>query len=797
MIEAENHTVKYFRAPRDDFWYWADNGTVIAWSFGNTICYREDLLALLRQVNSGLPPLSPLLLLIAACGGKLPEQSMRFFMRKLRDFGGNDENSTLHRTLKYALTFLNIVSSLPANLRTGQKRIQLIYEVFEGASFTFDNSRLRDAIDELNSGRLDNHVFHLHAEKVTEGDFINCLLYFCTALQKYPTLQSLAVKLRTGLDEIPTAIPDLLPETETGSLYDQLLQDPQTAGLARLSKRLEAALNIPMQSKGSSDQPFGGISDITNRGNYDKLLLSELAHDDELLMARLVNNEALYFRREQPPQNPKMQRIILMDTTLKMWGTARVFALAAGLACARQNKHVELMGAFTLGGNESKSVSLNSKHGIIQALEMLDPALHCGQALEAVVESMAATSGHEFIFITHARLLHHPAFYAHFAKVKQLFSFIITVTDAGDLELYECINGTSKLISQAKIDIDELLAAPLKPTLKSGNIDQPAFLNQVISPLYYPQVRIKFVPGKMFVAPNPDIGIIAINETQRVFMSIGKDKGLVELLCYIEKGDYTFGIDTNNEINILVSNTQRSLLKLYKINPDSFEVSNIVLPIEIGYASSAAFRENKQFYIESHSGAFIYDCIACVVTDKKQHGAFSNIIAETAAANMALFKKYEFHKFYDQFSIVFFRLQNIHINDAGKLVLGKHELFVRERVHISFKENYSKAGIRKEAKYNEGNLTPLQNKRLAFTVWTWDDGSQAVVDPRGFVHLKSADKKIPEITIILILGKVTACWASDNSACGSLYYINEKTVTVKTAETFYNDYIQKFITQLL
>ena len=150
-------------------------------------------------------------------------------------------------------------------------------------------------------------------------------------------------------------------------------------------------------------------------------------------MARLVNNEALYFQREQPPENPKTQRIILMDTTLKMWGTARVFAIAAGLACAQQNKHSELLQAYTLGGTKSTAVSLSSKHGIIQALEQLDHALHCGKALEEVVQSIPTVAKNEFIFITHARLLHSAAFYASLSAVKALLSFIITVTDSGEL----------------------------------------------------------------------------------------------------------------------------------------------------------------------------------------------------------------------------------------------------------------------------------------------------------------------------------------------------------------------------
>lgn len=796
MVAVKNHTVTYFIAPRDHFWHWTDNGTVITWANGNTICYRDDLFGLLQQVNSGLPPLSPLLLLLTACARPLQPEEISSLYREVKEFSGNDENNSLHRTLQDAVKFLEIIAELPANLRTGQKRVHLIYEVFAGTSFIFDNSRLRDVILELNSGRLDKNVFHYLKEKITEGDLINNFMYFCTALKKYPTVQSLIVKLRTGLDEVPEAAPVLLPDAVPGNLYDLLLQDPETMGIARLAKRITAALNIPMQSKGSSDMPFGGISDITNRGNYDKLLLSELAHDDDLLMARLVNNEALYFRREQPPQNPKMHRVILIDTTLKMWGTSRVFALAAGLACAQQNKHVELIQAHTLGGNEHTAVSLNSKQGIIQALEKLDPALHCGMALEAITGSTPVSAKNEFIFITHARLLHHPGFYASFAKVKQLISFIITVTDTGELQLHECINGISKLISNAKIDVDELLAVPQKPKAKRNVADTPAFLTQIPAPLYYPHVRIKIVREKMFVPPNLDIGAIAVNESQRVFLSVGKDKGLVELLSFIEKGAYTFGMDSNNEINILVSDPQRQLLKLYKINTETNQASITDLPIEIGHVSNSVFMENR-LYIESNNGAFLYDCIDCVIIDKKNHGLFQNIIAEKIASNIEIFKKYEFFRFFDQFSNVFYRVKNMHISSEGKLVLGKHELHVWDSVHIRFKTIDGKGEKIKKAKPADESLFFLQNKKLAFNVWLWDDGSEAIVDPRGLLHLKSPDKSLPEITVILVLDRVVTCWASDNSACGSPYFMNEKTVVVKSAELFYNDYIQKFINRLM
>lgn len=796
MIESVNHTVTYFRAPKNYFWHWDDDGTVIQWQNGRTICYRDDLLGILQQVNTGLPPLSPLLLLLTACENPLHTQDMFFLNREVVKFGAEKESSALRKTLDYALKFLEFVAALPANLRTGQKRVHLIYEIFSEAKFTFSNRQMDNAILELSSGRMDKTVYHYFLPEATEEEFTRCLLYFCTALQKFPSVQSLTTKLRTGLDKIPEAAPALLPEDLSLNLYDQLLQDPITAGIAQLAKRLTAALNIPMQSKGSSDQPFGGISDITNRGNYDKLLLSELAHDDELLMARLVNNEALYFRREQPPENPKTQRIILMDTTLKMWGTARVFALSAGLACAQQNKHSELLQAYTLGGKKYTPVSLNSKHGIIQALETLDPALHCGKALEDVVQSIPAVAKNEFIFITNARLLHSAAFYASLSAVKALLSFIITVTDSGELHLYEYVNGVSKMISSAKIDVDELLAAPgTQLKRKKDNDALPAFLLQKPSPLFFPYIRIKVSHEKIVIKEG--FGAVIINETQRVLFISEKNTGKasVELMSTIEKGEYTLGVDSNGEINILVSNQQRNLLKVYKINPESLQFQIIDLSNEIVFVKNAVFKGNKLFIL-NNQGVFVYDCVAAVVVQKKKDDEYT-------FENMVQYKLSEFTKgistkkypLYNE--SVFYHIKNIHVNDSGCLVIGKRILTVQDKIHISLKENYPDKSKNKVAKPSDNSLNLLQNKSQQFNVWVWDDGSEAIVDPRGFLHLKSADASLPEITIVMILDRVTACWASDNTACGSLFYINDKIVTVKTAERFYDDYIQKFIDRLI
>lgn len=51
----------------------------------------------------------------------------------------------------------------------------------------------------------------------------------------------------------------------------------------------------------------------------------------------------------------------------------------------------------------------------------------------------------------------------------------------------------------------------------------------------------------------------------------------------------------------------------------------------------------------------------------------------------------------------------------------------------------------------------------------WNDGSEAFLDSRGLLHLKSADYAVPEISIALT-GSALACWCSDGRLAGEPYF---------------------------
>ena len=102
--------------------------------------------------------------------------------------------------------------------------------------------------------------------------------------------------------------------------------------MARLARLLLAAVHMPTPLSLREELPVGGVSDISNRGSLDRLLLSELANDDLTLAVRVAMNEALYLRREIPPSTPQHHRAILVDAGIRSWGVPRVFATAVALA---------------------------------------------------------------------------------------------------------------------------------------------------------------------------------------------------------------------------------------------------------------------------------------------------------------------------------------------------------------------------------------------------------------------------------------------------------------------------------
>jgi len=786
------HVVKYFRPQKDYFWYWADDGKVIEFSNGATVCYREDLLFILQSLN--LPralPFSTFILLFCACKNNF-ESTYNFEagLQYICDQGpaANNERVQLQQLLKDSMAFLRLVNSLSYSYRMGLKRIPLYQAIFEDY-FTEDSKthNLKELVSQFNTGTFDEYIFikrdgpHL--------SFKNILRPLAEALKQFPTKEALELKLRTGLTTLPVKADMPLPPPVSDTLFDILEADAKTAGISMLARHIIGALSIPMHLSGSSDQSVGGVSDISNRGHYDKLLLSELAQDDLLLTARLANNEALFLQREELPVNNSQEWHILLDTTLKMWGLPRIFGLAAGLAFSEGRKKKEAMNAWALGGKQATPIDLHSKEGIIQTLEQLDPALNCGAQLDKLLSDQKGQKG-KYIMITAAHYKEDTAFLAHFLPLKDQLDYLVVVSRDGHIELFETQGGRHKLLNQATIDLDSLLFARPKRFYNNTNKSAwPAMLQHRDFPLYFPASKIKLKPD--LVRFNQKRAVI-ITQDKRVLLWQAKDRGAIELVNHIETGEYFWGDGGAETLFLLVKNTANDFVIIYQLDVIHYTYSVVQsAPLK---ADDVRFLDNL-FYIKSDGRIPTIDPKTgqrVFISDHANRGmmAFSQpqVTPHITLLNQA-------KRFINNGYSAINSATSVYVSTNGRLFVDHRDLKLNpDGNHLFFNDNPNQAEWNRP--YKQEALLIEHLPKIKFSKFIWKNGSEAVVDSRGMLHLKSADTSLPEITIILVIAKTTACWASDGMVTGSAYFADAKPNTYIAPKDFYDNYIQPFIDKL-
>jgi hypothetical protein len=141
-------------------------------------------------------------------------------------------------------------------------------------------------------------------------------------------------------------------------------------------------------------------------------------------------------------------------------------------------------------------------------------------------------------------------------------------------------------------------------------------------------------------------------------------------------------------------------------------------------------------------------------------------------------------------------VRSVYINNMGDLAFDERHVAFRLEVGIVIDHN-RKDMNRNMNVYNSKEVDVpslgLSNANLKFSKFVFEDGSEVLADSRGLLHLRSSDSLIPEITIVMVMGKPTACWAANGRVCGSAYFTGVDNKESRDVAGFYYDYIQRFI----
>jgi hypothetical protein len=496
MNPDRQQALEYLRAPAGGLWHWAENGGVLVWHDGTTIAFREEVSQILEWLAPNeLPSFGAIVFLLAACRGKVPAVTDIVTESKAPLPTGMGKDAAILLTarqqlkvqLEAALAQLAGVSRLPAEQISGIKAkcvlAEAVFELAKVARYV----EARGVLHGLREPMMDAELVDPERPGVT-GSYIRQIHIVAEGL-KLHTPESLALRLATGLDSLPKGTDADVPTAERARrLIEELSRDREHGAVGRAARELMAAVRLPRRLGEREQLAIGGVADITNRGPLDRLLLSELAHDDLTLSVRVALNEALYLRREPPMREPPGALALLLDSGLRLWGVPRVLAAAVALALVACDKQHREVFAWRARGKRLEPVDLLSRRGLAQHLAALEPAAHAGEALPAFAEAVPPGTQNQSVLITHPDALEDPELRRALADNPAAPGFIATVDREGRFMLHALPLARRPAVCEAELELASVFEEPtgIPPIKAEVNPDLPAILGLSPFPFLLP-----------------------------------------------------------------------------------------------------------------------------------------------------------------------------------------------------------------------------------------------------------------------------------------------------------------------
>lgn len=806
----------------------------------STIAYSDFVISILDHLAiHSVPPLGSLLLAIAATNEepKALMDEMRQIAQSFRNDNANP-NSNLFG-IDAAFDFLGVLTALPAIYKTGSKRIQVFQVIFEQCHNRISGEKFKRLMQEY---------------KLHEADFLNDnpSLPFNKAnfVKDFRTLGLLKLQFQspqaiiqamenlpdtaTIMDELDGQITDSVNISENPKDYiDQLIDHNKTFHVGALIKRIWSGIRIPLHHNQPSDQPLGGIADITNKGDFNHLLLSEFANEDVVFMSRIANNEALYIEREIPPQDDKFIRDLLIDSTLKNWGNPKVVGFAAALAIAKHPKTDVECDVYVLG-EQCEKISYQSVNDVIDGLELISPVTSCAEGLvDYFRQSEANFRERETYLILAEESLKQESFQKVLHENYQSLHFILTTSAQGAINFYKVANSGRKLVQKMTLDLEELWKRKKqqpkgKPQAKETEPEGPLLypLERNYQDIFhYNSVFYTFSRGSLYA-----------------FDEEGFTKGFVKIASGIPDRNGVFALFENNRKELVLVNISENtgILSLY----NTVTKEEVITTREEKYGSNPyLFCHNGEVYardsfifgrIHPENGILIktesdvmlqafkdyqkmIDHFAQnYVMDRKKYSVIrkneANILIDTywqvVEINGLILLEDTFRKrshFADTRYEIEARadliLKRVGTNrvETIQLLMSHLNISLGEAKMLSEEEH---AVLLEDVPYHEAERVKKEIEKsgtvcyIRCNYYQAPDGS-IIRNKDGILEFESSSKMIPKFYIPFVINRKTAM-ATDHEFAGNEYFLpKENSLTVISVESFHTKYITPFVIQII
>lgn len=752
--------LNYYTPYNDYFWNWEEEYQVVAIPKGNTIAYRPLVLDVVDALQmQGLPRFGTLLMAMAALTSnghsRVEEISQKIRANPHLKIDSDDEES---------FSFLRRLASLPPMYKKGNKKILVLQAIFEN---THKKASIKQSKLIARTGR--NEIEDL-IDKNPQGGFMHVWVADIRPLEiiarKFPTVESI-IEAIANLPEIEKEL-ELLPPVQQESLdsesyIESLENDPQTYKIGTLVKTIWAGLHLPYNSLTPSNQPIGGVADITNKGNLDQLLISEFANDDLVFLSRLANNEALFLSRETPPVKEDARRVLLIDVSLKNWGTPKLLSFATLLAIAFHPKTEIDCEAFVIG-NTYKKVKFEHIDDLVTAIQEVESSINPATGLKNFFNNNN-DSGVEYFLLTERSIPAQSAMMNTIQDYRQQLKYLILNDREGQIDVF-----------QNKINQRKHIQRLVVPYQKLWNKKKQDFNKEIIetpSDFYPILLRPQIEPLKICVTDERETFMMTKDKTllrfydKKLPQNLGGWEVFHEGIAF---GDYIYHIGrfTNDSFVLLTFNPKSKEVTLYNFyskKKRTFFMKECKATSTLNFI----FHNNHFYYKDFYK---IYQITA--------DGKFKE--AEKHIHNIFEIKKKERNERVLQFrrtQPVFKNIKKAGINFNGQLMFNKHEFRLNSGNHFKLDVNNTAQNALKIEAFQKGK-----------NLFMFRDGSSILIKPFGMIILSSSNKEIPDIFIPSALD-VSLGVATRTAFAGNPFYYNAPLFEVRLLD--YGEAILKTI----
>lgn len=763
---------EFLQARETDFWVWEENEGVIAVRNGMTIAYREHLMYILSYLSpEGIPPFGALLMCIAATN---PVSNV--LVQQIEDIMSAHIEGHTRSDMESSILFLKTLGSLPASYKSGERKLLLFRTIFEKCHNQQSARMLRQLLKQYNEGKLVTGKMKPLRSNTTVAFEQECRT-MALLHRRYPSPEKI-LNAMAGVPDLDAGAFPLPDAAETaavpGDFVEELERDHRSFHAGSLIRRIWSGLSIPFHNTLPSMQPMGGVSDLTNKGDYDRLLISEYANDDLLFLSRLANNEALYLHREVPPESNDLERIILLDISLKNWGTPKIIAHALMLAIARHPKTDIRCRAFLLGKSYTET-QFGDIADIIDGMQKVEAILHPAQGLQQFLDEHKGQKM-ELMLISTREVLKHPEVQKVLQEQPDRIAYRILTDARGEVSLYKRTQNSMRFIQTIRLPLEELWNPPKKKPRSSA----PAEPAGEVCPLLYPgqhSVRRQIpVDGELYHISNEKSILRAYGTGS--FSNRKGWKMVYPELPYITTS-MEMGRIQNGSLYLLIFHARNMEITL--IDTGQRQLKKIPFPDwQFSSFQNFIFHEEHFYYLHAKWSWKI----------DPEAGSIQKSEGPPDKEMIQVYRQRE-QQYQDAFRVnstfhpVLKNISRIFISNKGTLVVNNHELSVGETVR------FEAAGT---------DCTPqvpaATENRVLFR---FQDGSSIRIQRTGMLQLRSSNRNIPDIWIPSVLESDLGL-AAGNSFCGSEYYRPDKddsTTFGLPVDEFSQHYIQPFIQRIL